>query len=326
MFTPVHHPRALNRGKAPGFIKLKGFTLIELLVVIAIIAILAAILFPVFARARENARRASCQSNLKQIGLASMQYAQDYDERLYAHRYNSGANTNPLMQSNGGPVPNSDITSPATDRTFWISLLQPYAKSLQVFQCPSNPDGFVGGSSFDMGTAGIGAGGHGYGGQNSYGHNDFWLSPAEKFASVGSSPPGVSLASIERVSTTINAVDASYYGAGPDVNNESGWLVNAAGGTGTCGPGATNCPDANFVSAQSGNYPNYWKNIGNANWTKSQASVTPAQAKDLLKTRHLETINCLFVDGHVKAMRYEKVVGDICLWATDVNGPHPACQ
>jgi prepilin-type N-terminal cleavage/methylation domain-containing protein/prepilin-type processing-associated H-X9-DG protein len=60
----------------------KGFTLIELLVVIAIIAILAAILFPVFARARENARRASCQSNMKQIGLAIMQYTQDYDERL----------------------------------------------------------------------------------------------------------------------------------------------------------------------------------------------------------------------------------------------------
>ena len=62
--------------------KKKGFTLIELLVVIAIIAILAAILFPVFARARENARRASCQSNLKQISLGVMQYTQDYDERL----------------------------------------------------------------------------------------------------------------------------------------------------------------------------------------------------------------------------------------------------
>ena len=60
----------------------KAFTLIELLVVIAIIAILAAILFPVFARARENARRASCQSNMKQIGLAFLQYSQDYDERF----------------------------------------------------------------------------------------------------------------------------------------------------------------------------------------------------------------------------------------------------
>src|SRR6476661_4616633 len=65
-----------------GKLKANGFTLIELLVVIAIIAILAAILFPVFSRARENARRASCQSNLKQIGLAFHQYTQDYDERL----------------------------------------------------------------------------------------------------------------------------------------------------------------------------------------------------------------------------------------------------
>src|SRR5687767_15336393 len=68
-----------------------GFTLIELLVVIAIIAILAAILFPVFARARENARRTSCASNLKQISLGFLQYAQDYDERLPLPRWFTGA-------------------------------------------------------------------------------------------------------------------------------------------------------------------------------------------------------------------------------------------
>ncbi len=92
-----------------------GFTLIELLVVIAIIAILAAILFPVFARARENARRSSCQSNLKQIGLGIMQYTQDYDERMISGRMSDGVN-----QHN------------------WEELVQPYVKSYQLFKCPSN--------------------------------------------------------------------------------------------------------------------------------------------------------------------------------------------
>ena len=92
-----------------------AFTLIELLVVIAIIAILAAILFPVFGRARENARRSSCQSNLKQIGLGVIQYTQDYDEMMPPAR-----NTAPY---NNAP---------------WHVLVQPYIKSYQLFKCPSN--------------------------------------------------------------------------------------------------------------------------------------------------------------------------------------------
>ena len=97
--------------------KKKGFTLIELLVVIAIIAILAAILFPAFARARENARRASCQSNLKQIGLGFAQYTQDYDEQY-------------------PPVG-------AADASGWANTLQPYLKSIQLFQDPSESNGPV---------------------------------------------------------------------------------------------------------------------------------------------------------------------------------------
>jgi len=96
-----------------------GFTLIELLVVIAIIAILAAILFPVFARARENARKSACASNLKQIGLGIMQYSQDNDERL------------------PGVGPQPAYPTPAADYMNWRLRITPYVKSTQVFQCPS---------------------------------------------------------------------------------------------------------------------------------------------------------------------------------------------
>ncbi len=107
-----------------------GFTLIELLVVIAIIAILAAILFPVFARARENARRASCQSNLKSIALGFKMYTQDFDERF------PPAWTN----FNGDAVFNSGTIGAAGVENGWAQLLQPYVKSTQLFQCPSEPN------------------------------------------------------------------------------------------------------------------------------------------------------------------------------------------
>ena len=113
--------------------KRHGFTLIELLVVIAIIAILAAILFPVFARAREKARQTSCLSNVKQIALAEIMYVQDYDEthgRVYYYYEGSGV---------------------LTGLKFWPFRLNPYMKNWQIVVCPSedyfypypSPDGFT---------------------------------------------------------------------------------------------------------------------------------------------------------------------------------------
>src|SRR5207249_4113903 len=100
-----------------------GFTLIELLVVIAIIAILAAILFPVFAQARDKARQATCLSNGKQIGLGMMMYAQDYDETFCPTRFQNGGCT-----SSGSAIGGSQ----------WNMKILPYTKNEQIFACPAD--------------------------------------------------------------------------------------------------------------------------------------------------------------------------------------------
>jgi prepilin-type N-terminal cleavage/methylation domain-containing protein/prepilin-type processing-associated H-X9-DG protein len=113
----------------------RGFTLIELLVVIAIIAILAAILFPVFAQARESARQSTCLSNLKQIALAGLMYAQDYDETFV-----------PI----GGtieqkwPAPGRLTRNGVKPVNGWSLNLLPYIKSRDIFQCPSMDQIFQG--------------------------------------------------------------------------------------------------------------------------------------------------------------------------------------
>ncbi len=161
-------------------LKRKAFTLIELLVVIAIIAILASILFPVFARAREQARKASCQSNLKQIGLGIAMYVQDYDE------------TYPVGTLYGNP--------PATVR--WFGMLDPYIKNTQVFVCPTaGPIQNSGGYGWNMGGLGS-VGSVGYSG---FGYTNLdWRTPS------GTGP--VKLSEVEEASTTFIVTDPASNG------------------------------------------------------------------------------------------------------------------
>lgn len=166
-----------------------GFTLIELLVVIAIISILAAILFPVFARAREQARKAACMSNLKQIGLGMTMYVQDYDGTF--------------------PVGWRDA---AVD-VYWYQVLQPYIKNKQVFICPTagpilKSDGTLqhsGGYGYNIGGTAYTANGYNDWPGNGFGYRaGYWMT------SSGNGPLKISV--IDEASETIMITDPASFG------------------------------------------------------------------------------------------------------------------
>jgi prepilin-type N-terminal cleavage/methylation domain-containing protein/prepilin-type processing-associated H-X9-DG protein len=176
----------------------RGFTLIELLVVIAIIAILAAILFPVFARAREKARQSSCQANLKQLGLSLQMYAQDYDECVMP------------AQIDGSPNP-----------WCWTEIIQPYLNNDQIFICPSQSD-----PERTAGTDGYPKG---------YGLNHEIHAP-DGYAGYAGNPinpwPPARLSQIREPAELISAVDYSGDDSGvdyPEIDDDAAWRHNDTG-------------------------------------------------------------------------------------------------
>ncbi|MCC6730270.1 MAG: prepilin-type N-terminal cleavage/methylation domain-containing protein [Chthonomonadales bacterium] len=176
-----------------------GFTLIELLVVIAIIAILAAILFPVFAQAREKARQTMCLSNLKQIGTATYLYMQDYDERLFVREY----------RINGDPVYNYQVWNARrriADGKWDLNqgLLQPYMRNKEIHECPtarSLPSGTT--TTTNLG----------------YGFNQSYLLPSATFSA--------SLADISHPSETVFMADTAIISGGVVVRFAANWAPSA---------------------------------------------------------------------------------------------------
>lgn len=255
--------------------KQRAFTLIELLVVIAIIAILAAILFPVFAQAREKARAISCLANTKQIGTAYMMYMQDYDEiTVPAHLgyANNELGLGPTGQATTGPA----AGQVADWRRFWYWILQPYIKNHRMLLCPSQSA--AGGPDWADDAEGI-RGGIGLG----YGIND----PMS-----GWDGTRVPYSQLDRPANNVLFADSGALTTG-GLSNQDAWNTNQ---------------NARQVYAAN---PDNYKGVNGYRAIAAVRFETPLRASwdgggdaALLPiARHNNFCNVIYFDGHAKAIR-----------------------
>jgi prepilin-type N-terminal cleavage/methylation domain-containing protein/prepilin-type processing-associated H-X9-DG protein len=265
----------------------RAFTLIELLVVIAIIAILAAILFPVFAQAREKARQATCQSNLKQQGGAIRMYTDDYDG-IHIPAWTYGAGWNSCANGVG--------------HLGWFHFIQPYVKNMQVFTCPSAPNHAGTLYCHAARTACLGAN---YPGNPEsplrigYVFNEgFMVVPYRGL-------PGDECNSYHGMVTS----DCNGFmeeGAADAALEEPAGTIVVTDGQGTPGNGCR-APVVAFQIARGDGTPRDQDYAIDPPWNRTPRAVR----------RHNETMNALFADGHVKAMRRT----NFGMWTREQDGP-----
>ncbi len=265
---------------APQSGRRSAFTLIELLVVIAIIAILAAILFPVFAQAREKARQTSCLSNFKQGALGIMMYVQDYDETMV------------MADSGGIGLPGWGYGRPDY---VWPELVQPYVKNWQIFRCASDPNNKDSDLSHDPSTdAPITSSNPNYyyawGERADMGINYVFLTPwiyNPTTRYVGSQP--TSIAAIGQPAGTILFIDTIW-----DRDSSSG--APLGGGNWTVESPCTK--DSNGVALT----PTYFSGYGG--WVPNTTGKAPYSWLEFggAWPRHTKMFNVAFTDGHVKSM------------------------
>lgn len=289
----------------------RAFTLIELLVVIAIIAILAAILFPVFAQAKLAAKKIAGLSQVKQIGTAVHIYLADYDDVLMPYRWGSSSgptiNTNYLKwQAAGDPRAATWDTQGATTKKtiFFSDMLQVYIKNDQIWNSPGNPNAW---SVFqDKGTWDVNF--HSYGGQNSYAANNYLLG-----SNVGAAAGGIA-----EVSNTLLFVDATYYNALP------------------AQPTAGFCQLTQLTGQTlfAGTYAHYWKHLGNNvhnfNTPGNPNPDDPSNAQALrnIDNRFSGVLNVVRADSSGKSLNAKALVYDLrqkldqSIW----NPAKAACQ